>query len=518
MERSWIAPIGARIFVAGLLGTLAGCGGGQKPAAPAESKDAAVQESAPVSSESPVREAEVEEPATLGGLWTGDLDGMIERRQIRALVAPARTQYWIDRGQQVGAEYELLKAFEDELNRGHSTGKKHVKIHVVFVPTARDELIPGLLAGRGDIAAGVLTITEERKSKVDFGEPFFRDVSEIAVTGPQSPSIAVLDDLAGQELFVRRSSSYWGHLEVLSGRFEREGKKPIRLRAAPEELQDDDILEMLNAGLVGATVVDRYAALLWAQVFPNLRPREQVVVNRGGEIAWMIRKGSPKLKGSIDAFARSHGKGSAFGNTIVKKYAGSTRFAKPATSAAELAKFQHMAALFRTYGDRYGMDYLLMAAQGYQESRLDQSVKSRVGAIGVMQVMPATGEELAVGDIHELEPNIHAGVKYIRFMIDRYFADEPMTELDKGLFAFASYNAGPARIRKLRAEATRRGLDPNRWFNNVEIVAADEIGSETVTYVANIYKYYVAYKLIVENLEASKAAKAQSSVAKDPHR
>ncbi len=139
-----------------------------------------------------------------------------------------------------------------------------------------------------------------------------------------------------------------------------------------------------------------------------------------------------------------------------------------------------------------------MAAQGYQESRLDQSVRSHVGAIGVMQVMPATGKELGVGDITQVEANIHAGVKYFRFMIDHYYKDEPMERLDKGLMTLASYNAGPGRIRQLRKEAARRGLDPNKWFGNVERVVSEKVGRETVDYVSNIYKYYVAYTLIRE--------------------
>ena len=142
------------------------------------------------------------------------------------------------------------------------------------------------------------------------------------------------------------------------------------------------------------------------------------------------------------------------------------------------------------------MDWMLMAAQGYQESRLDQAARSQVGAIGVMQVMPDTARTLRVGDITQIEPNIHAGTKYIRQMIDRYYASEPMTELDKALFAFAAYNAGPTRIRRLRSEAAARGLDPNVWFNNVEQIASERIGRETVTYVSNIYKYYVAYLLV----------------------
>jgi membrane-bound lytic murein transglycosylase MltF len=149
-----------------------------------------------------------------------------------------------------------------------------------------------------------------------------------------------------------------------------------------------------------------------------------------------------------------------------------------------------------------------MAAQGYQESQLNQDAKSQVGAIGIMQVMPATGKELKVGDIHEVDPNIHAGVKYMRFMIDQYYKDEPMTPLNKGLFTFASYNAGPGRVRQLRREAEKRGLDPNVWFGNVEQVASQRIGRETVTYVSNIYKYYVAYKLVMEDRARREAAKA----------
>jgi membrane-bound lytic murein transglycosylase MltF len=175
----------------------------------------------------------------------------------------------------------------------------------------------------------------------------------------------------------------------------------------------------------------------------------------------------------------------------------------------ERKRFGSTLDLFRKYGDRYDIDYLLMMAQGFQESGLDQNAKSAVGAIGVMQIMPATARDLRVGDITQIDPNIHGGVKYIRFMIDQYFKDEPMTPLNKGLFAFAAYNCGPGRVASLRREAAKRGLDPNRWFNNVEIVAADRIGSETVTYVSNIYKYYTAYKLLIAQDEERRKARQE---------
>jgi membrane-bound lytic murein transglycosylase MltF len=226
-----------------------------------------------------------------------------------------------------------------------------------------------------------------------------------------------------------------------------------------------------------------------------------------------IRKKSPLLAAELNAFLAKYGLGTAFGNVVEKRYLASTTLAKQATSEAERKKFEQMVQFFRKYSEQYQLDYLLMAAQGYQESGLDQSVKSRVGAVGIMQVMPATGKELGVGDITKVEPNIHAGVKYIRFMIDQYFKDEPMDNLNKGLFAFASYNAGPARVRQLRKEAEKRGLDPNVWFGNVEQIASERIGRETVTYVSNIYKYYVAYRLMAE--ERGRRAEAKKAIKTD---
>jgi len=433
--------------------------------------------------------------------WTGDLNAMIERRVIRVLVPHSKTSYFVERGQPRGIVYDAFQAYEDELNKKRG----NLKVNVVFIPTTRDRLVPDLLAGLGDVVAAGFTITTERDKIVDFAIPATtKPVSEIVVTGPQSPQLASLADLAGKEVFVRKSSSYWGHLEQLSAKLKGEGKAAITLRPAPEDLEDEDLLEMLNAGLFGLAVVDDYKLDVWSKVYPKIKPRPDLAVSSGGEIAWAFRPNSPQLKASLDAFLKTHRQGTTFGNTLLKRYLGSTQFVTEARSPAEMKKFQAVVEMFQKYAGQYNVDFLLMMAQGYQESRLDQKVKSKVGAVGVMQVMPTTGKELGVGDITQLEPNIHAGVKYMRFMIDRYYKDEPMNQLNKGLFTFASYNAGPARIRQLRQEAPKRGLDPNVWFNNVEIIASERIGPETVTYVSNIYKYYVAYKLVVEDMEKQK--------------
>ena len=438
--------------------------------------------------------------AVLDQPFTGDLDEMIKRRVIRAGVTFNRTHYFIDAGQQRGIAYESLVNFEEELNKRLKTG--NLKVHVAFVPLPRDMMIPALTEGKVDLLAATLTVTPERQKVVDFTNPTRTNVKEIVVTGPGAPAMATIDDLSGKEVFVRKSSSYYESLVALNDQLEAKGKPPVVIKPAPENLEDDDILEMINAGLVQATVVDDYVAGFWKQVFPNLVMHPDLAVRTGGNIAVAIRKGSPKLKAAANEWLKKGGEKTAFANILQKRYLQSTNYVNNAASEAERKKLIQLIQLFRKYAGQYGVDPLLMAAQGYQESRLDQNVKSHVGAIGVMQLMPATGAEQKVGDITQLEPNIHAGIKYMRFMINQYYKDEPMTPLNKALMTFASYNAGPGRIRQLRREAEKRGLDKNVWFGNVERVASEKIGRETVTYVSNIYKYYVAYTLVVERLEA----------------
>jgi membrane-bound lytic murein transglycosylase MltF len=436
--------------------------------------------------------------------FTGDFDAMVKRRMIRVLVVSSKTFYFVDKGTQRGVTYDAFRLFENDLNKSPKHGK--IGVHVVFVPVRRDQLIPALLDGRGDIAAANLGVTAEREEQIEFSSPTRSDRDEIVVTGPRSQPITTLDELSGREVYVRKSSSYYENLELLNARFAKEGKKPVRLRLAPEELQDDDLLEMLNSGLVNLVIVDGLVGKFWSQIFPNIRLHPDVAIVKNEATAWMMRRNDPKLKKVINAFLARYPEGSAQRNMLFQKYLKSTKWVKNATSAEELEKFQRTVELFRKYGEKYDLDYLFIMAQGYQESQLDQAARSQVGAVGIMQVMPATGKDMGVGDIHQLEPNIHAGVKYIRFMVDRYYADEPMDKIDKALFAFASYNAGPARVAELRRAAAKRGLDPNVWFNNVEVIASEKIGRETVQYVSNIYKYYVAYKLITEDEEERRKA------------
>jgi membrane-bound lytic murein transglycosylase MltF len=480
------------------------------PASIHAAASAAAPSAAPETEELSISPEEIMKP------WTGDLDGMIDRGFIRVLTVYSKTFYFVDKGVQMGAVPDVFRVFEEELNRklaseGRLKGR-HLKVRVVFIPMTRGDIWDSLAAGKGDVAASSLGVSQERRKQVDFSVPMISDVRVVIVSGPGSPQISGVDDLAGKEVFVRKSSAYYSILVDLNRRFAAENKPAVLLKEAPETLEDEDLLEMSNAGLIPLTVSNNYLANFWKQIFPNINVHDATPLHSGGEVAWALRKDSPQLKAVVDDFVTRNRKGSLIGNQIITRYLKSTKYVADATSEAERKKLLAVVPLFQTYGAQYNVDWLLMVAQGYQESRLDHSVRSPVGAIGMMQIMPATGQELKVGDIRELEPNIHAGVKYMRWMIDHYYANEPISTLDKALFAFASYNAGAGRIAQLRKEAARRGLDPNVWFRNVEYVAAEKVGAETVTYVANIYKYYIAYHLAMEARDArEKAADALKS-------
>ncbi len=485
-------------------------GAAASPAATASpDADEAPPEPAPEATPLPVL------PGFFGEKWTGDLDGMEKRRLVRVLVPNSPLFYFVDKGREAGIFYEMVQELDDSVNK--DGGKKNVvRVHFLLLPTAHDRLLPALREGRGDIVAANMTVTPERAKEVDFTIPLAEGVEELVVTGPDSPALTSLADLSGREVHVRLSSSYATHLKELNARFKKEGRAPVTIVPVDENLETEDILEMVGNGLFPATVADRYLARFWSQVFTGLRVEPQVALHEGGAIAWAIRKDSPKLRARLDAFLKTHRVGTRDGNVLVNKYLKSTQWVKNARSKEDIARFHAVAEHFKKYSKQYDFDWLLMTAQGYQESQLDQSRKSRVGAIGVMQVLPSTARDRNVNipDITKEENNIHAGIKYMRFIVDQYFEGQPIDRQNRVLFGFASYNAGPARVARLRTKAKAQGLDPNKWFNNVELVAAREIGRETVQYVSNIFKYYVAYKFELarrESRDAGKAAARSSS-------
>jgi membrane-bound lytic murein transglycosylase MltF len=438
-------------------------------------------------------------PVPFSVIWTPALvgyDEMIERRIIRVVVPYGGYQFYYDDGQPKGAVYELVQRFENYLNEELGTG--NVKVYIVVIPVSRHELLPALEKGHADIVAADLTITQDRARQFSFSRPMLTGIDEVVVTGPGAPAIQTLDDLAGVEVFVRESSSYFEHLQRLGEEFEQDGLVPPKISRADDLLEAEDILEMVNAGLVSTTVVDDYKAEFWSKVFSEITVRDDLVINEGGEIAWVTRADTPKLMEVVNQFLRNYGRGTLVGNDTYNRYLSDASRVRCAHRGDVSERVQEMAVLFQTYGEQYNFDWLMLAAQGFQESGLRQNRRSPAGAVGVMQIKPSTAADRNVGidDVSTVQNNIHAGAKYMRFLADRYFSDEGVDHLNQWLLSLAAYNAGPARVASMRREAEKAGYDPDRWFDNVEVIAARKIGRETVTYVSNIFKYYVGYQII----------------------
>ncbi len=432
---------------------------------------------------------------------TDDLPAMRKRRQIRALVTYSRTDFVIKPdGKATGLQVELLNQFEKRLNKGIKREEK--KTQVVLIPTTFAQLLPDLAEGKGDIAAALLTVTPERQRDFAFASGRSVTVDELVVTHDSVDGIHKVEDLAGREVHVLRNSSYAEHLRALNKQFVEKGLAAIDIREADSELLSEDILEMVDAGIVPITVVDDYKARLWGQVLPNIRILDEVKVQSGNTLGWAVRKSNPELLKSLDGFVKQIAPGTLLGNILFKRYLQDASRIKNPLADSERSRFHEVVGVFSKYADEYEFDVLAVAAQAYQESKLDHDTRSHRGAVGIMQLLPSTAADPNIGikNVSKLENNIHAGIKYLAFLRDRYFSDPQITAKNQLAFSWAAYNAGPANVRKMRNQAKKMGLDTNIWFGNVELAAAKTVGREPVQYVRNIFKYYVAYALVRDKL------------------
>jgi membrane-bound lytic murein transglycosylase MltF len=433
--------------------------------------------------------------------WTGDLPKMAERRVVRLLTVHEPMFFGFDGRQQSGLIAEAAVALEEFLNQ--RLERNRMKVVVLVQPVTRDLLIPFLEEGRGDIAAAGLTITPERLERVDFTRPTATGISEIVVTGPAT-EVAVpnrIEDLGALELHVRPSSSYWESLQALDRELRGRNLDPLNLVAVDAVLDAEDLLEQVNVGNSPATVVDAYQAEFWSQIYPDLALHPNLAVRTDGEIGWAIRKNSPALKEALNDFLRQYRPGTLTGNIILKRYTEDTTRVQRVRRAEHSQSLRRLRDSFEAHAAKHELDWVLLVAQGFQESRLGADTKNNHGAVGIMQIKPASAAEAGVNDISTDDSNIEAGAAYLKFLIDNYFDDPGLDPTTRQVFAIAGYNAGPTRIRNLRRKTAAAGLDPNVWFDNVEVLVAREVGRETVRYVSNIMKYYVTFTLMIEDRE-----------------
>lgn len=467
--------------------------------------DASVEDGAPLSD---ALLAAAREP------WTGDLPGMLERGYLRLATTynPLFFSYIGFRAR--GMVADTADAFEKRLNKHHRKKDGH-HIEVIPLQVPREELLSDVLAGRADLAAANITITPERARKVAFSIPIYEEARELIVTGPAAGEVTGFDDLVETGVTVLRSSSYFEHLRALNAKRRQSGKPAIPVHEADPQLADYDLLELIQSGTLAATVVDDYKARLWAQVLKHLVVHEDLAIHEGGKIAWALRKGEPELLKAVNAFLKDARKGTLLGNILAKRYLEDVRHAEDLLSGKFEAKLEPTLRLIRKSAKRYGFDWTLIAAIAHRESRFDQRKRNPSGALGIMQVRPSTARDpnIDVPDITTAAGNIEAGTKYLRFLLERYFSDEAIAPLDRILFAVAAYNAGPAGVNKARARAEKMGLEPNVWFDEVEVAAARTLGHQPVQYVRKVFKSYVVYKQ-QEKILAARAEALEAEAGK----
>ncbi len=422
--------------------------------------------------------------------YTGDFDKLKKTGVVRVLVSADLGFYYIEGGKPKGIVAEMLYHFEKNLK------KRHKAINVQIIPVQRDDLLPSLRAGYGDVAVANLTVTKHRLKTVDFSDPMIRNNQELIITSADQSPIASLEQLSGKEIWVRASSSYFESLQLINQNLNAKGLPPVFIHFIEETLQDYELIEMVNQGYISATVLDSHKANLWLNVMDNIQVHQNFPLRENGQIAWALRQNSPLLKKEVNKYIQTARTGTLLGNVIYNKYINDTRWLSRALDPKKIERLARLTEIFKHYSNEYEFDHLMMSAQGFQESGLDQSKVSHRGAVGVMQVLPSTARDRNVNikNIHKVDNNIHAGIKYMRFIKNRYFDNPEISPDDQIYFTLASYNAGPAKIRKMRSIAKKKGYNPNVWFKNVEIVTRQHVSSEPVKYVANINRYYVIYK------------------------
>ncbi len=428
----------------------------------------------------------------------GDLPEIRDRGALRVLVPYGLTTFYFRQGNPQGVEFDAMTELERRLRPKGKRRGSGAPLRVVFIPTPFDRLLPDLLAGRGDVAASLLTVTPERAALVDFSRPYFRDVASVVVSHAGAAPVTEPDDLSGRTVHVPAGSSTVPLLRALSDALAARGRPGVQVVELPGATWED-LLQMAAAGTVEHTVADDALARLWTRAVPGLRLEAGARLREGADIAWAVRKGSPQLLAALDDLAVHRGSRSHAGVAeSVRRHMRDPGRLQRALSPGALARQREIEPLLREAGGRYGFDWLFLAALAFRESAFDAGARNPSGAVGLFQVKPETGAWVGYPDVSGPRESALAGAAYLARLRGDYYDDERLPMNVRLHFTLAAYNAGPGRVAGLRRKAAARGLDPDLWFDNVELVALDTIGHETADYVASIVRTYLAYRLAAD--------------------
>jgi membrane-bound lytic murein transglycosylase MltF len=437
----------------------------------------------------------------MGDRYTASLDAVLERRFLRVLTSKNSFDYFIHQGHHGGYQYELVKAFTEHLNRKYHKSSTELPIQFELMPVSDDQLIPMLLQGAADMIAARLTITAERSALILFSNPY-RTVDEVVVTHRKTAGLRPIHDLSGHNVAVRKSTSYYASLLVLNRELAELGRPPVVIHLVDEQLETEKLLELVAAEHFDYTVADSIVAEIAVAIMPELRILQGLELRTDGQLAWATHLTASDLAAEMNDFLTEYEHGSLLGNLVTQKYFEKNRSLKARMATGSDEPLSAYDDFVKLHAEAYGFDWRLMAAMAYQESRFDQNARNRSGAVGLFQIKPMTAREpyIDIPDIAGPENagnNIQAGIKYLNWIKTRYFdAIAEMRERDRVRMALAAYNAGPRTLINARNRAEQMGLDPMRWFRNVELALLAMRKPEPVKYVSEINQRYLSYIML----------------------
>lgn len=447
----------------------------------------------------------------------GDLEHILQKKELRALVVYERGFFFFDKGAQYGILVNQLQGFERWLNKTYLP-KEKLKLKIIYIPVRQDKLLDYLTEGRGDLVAANMTVTPTRREQVAFSQPLIAPIEEWVVSQRDLPGFNRITQLSGRRVWVRASSSYYESLNQLNWLFRELGLPPVYIEKVPEYLQDGDLMEMVAAGIIPLTVTDSFKGRIWLDMIGGLKAHKLIPLRDKGRSAWALRKNDPELLKAVNAYISEASKRTLYSDMTLRRLLAQSERMSNILAPDPLGRLSTIRKVIETQASKYQLDWLMLAALGYKESGLNPNVRSNKGAVGIMQLLPSTGGAVGIrgARLTSLEGNVEAACRYMRHILDTYFNDPEMDNINRHLFALAAYNAGPNRVQALQAKAKARGLDPNVWFGNVEQLVANEVGQGPINYVGTIYKYYVAYRFSLPQLEGKSEAISDAKEAVQP--
>lgn len=426
-----------------------------------------------------------------------DLPAIRSSKVLRVLVNQSRNSSGDVQGEEIGVEYHRLQAFENYLN-GHARDAQRVTFKII--PKAKNQLLSALRRGEGDLVAPGELLDATGVEGIQASAPIVSQVPLLLIGVKGERAFKHVEQLSGRTLSLPAGSAADEAVHQLNQRLALRKLPPVKIEWVDPSLAVEDVLEMVQAGIFHLTVVEKPIAERWDRVMPKLRVDRALALSTGSDMHWYVRQDASALRASIDQFLTTYRAPVDQDVVLQKAYKGLYRVHNP-LARADRKRLEQLRPMLQRHADAQGIDWLSLAALAFKESALDPFAKGSGGATGLLQITPSAAQRVGVGNIQTADNNVQAGARYLALIRRKFFSGPRFNERERMAFTLAAYNLGPERVQRMRAEARRRGLNPNQWFFQTERVAMEQVGMGVVSYVNSVNKYYLAFDRARDSLE-----------------